>query len=203
MRTGVQPAPNVAEGYAEIAEGIRAIGHLEDSFHFDNERPVHRELVGPARIARALVTNGEWLAFMRDGGYARPELWLSDGWNTGYDRRVVGAGILARSGWCVAHVDAEQGCGLSTSQRRCVASVITKPTRSRAGREMSAERSGMGGCCTRRRDLERIRCGMAMDTQRPIHRIRGTWPRRVRSANTTANSWSIRWCCAAPRARNA
>ncbi len=76
------PRTNATKGYAEIAEGIRAIGHQDDSFHFDNERPVHRELVGPVRIARALVTNGEWLAFMRDGGYARPELWLSDGWAT-------------------------------------------------------------------------------------------------------------------------
>ena len=49
-------------------------------FCFDNETPAHRALVGPVRIARSLVTNGEWLAFMTDGGYARPELWLSDGW---------------------------------------------------------------------------------------------------------------------------
>ena len=37
-------------------------------------------LLQPVRIARALVTNGEWLAFMADGGYATPALWLSDGW---------------------------------------------------------------------------------------------------------------------------
>ena len=47
---------------------------------FDNEGPAHRVLVGPVRIARSLVTNGEWLAFIKDGGYANPTLWLSDGW---------------------------------------------------------------------------------------------------------------------------
>lgn len=66
-------------GYAEIAEGIRTIGHTENSFHFDNEKPAHRALVGPVRIARHLVTNAEWLAFMADGGYATPTLWLMDG----------------------------------------------------------------------------------------------------------------------------
>ena len=39
-------------------------------------------LVGPVKLARALVTNAEWLAFMNDGGYANPMLWLSDGWAT-------------------------------------------------------------------------------------------------------------------------
>ncbi|HVG50572.1 MAG TPA: ergothioneine biosynthesis protein EgtB [Xanthobacteraceae bacterium] len=74
------PRNRTRDGYADISEGVRSIGHAEPTFHFDNERPVHRELVGPVRIARALVTNSEWLAFMRDGGYTRPDLWLSDGW---------------------------------------------------------------------------------------------------------------------------
>src|ERR1700722_17798375 len=62
----------------ELAEGIHTVGHQAQGFCFDNETPAHRALVGPVGIARQLVTNGEWLAFMRDGGYARPELWLSD-----------------------------------------------------------------------------------------------------------------------------
>jgi ergothioneine biosynthesis protein EgtB len=69
-------------GCAELMEGIHTIGHDGNGFHFDNERPAHRALVGPVRIARALVTNDEWLAFMRDGGYRDPSLWLSDGWAT-------------------------------------------------------------------------------------------------------------------------
>jgi ergothioneine biosynthesis protein EgtB len=69
-------------GWCELPEGIHTVGHQAQGFCFDNETPAHRALAGPVRIARNLVTNGEWLAFMRDGGYQRPELWLSDGWAT-------------------------------------------------------------------------------------------------------------------------
>jgi ergothioneine biosynthesis protein EgtB len=71
-----------ANDWCDLPEGIHTIGHQSREFCFDNETPAHRALVGPVRIARNLVTNGEWLAFMRDGGYQRPELWLSDGWAT-------------------------------------------------------------------------------------------------------------------------
>ncbi len=68
------------EGGFELPEGVHTIGHQGRGFCFDNETPAHRALVGPVRISRRLVSNRDWLAFMRDGGYARPELWLSDGW---------------------------------------------------------------------------------------------------------------------------
>src|SRR3984893_12440114 len=68
------------DDWCELPEGIHTVGHQTQGFCFDNETPAHRALVGPVRLARNLVTNGEWLAFMRDGGYARPDLWLSDGW---------------------------------------------------------------------------------------------------------------------------
>ena len=71
-----------AGGFCELPEGIHTVGHQGHDFCFDNETPAHRTLVGPVRLARALVRNGEWLAFMGDGGYTRPELWLSDGWAT-------------------------------------------------------------------------------------------------------------------------
>ncbi|HTG04362.1 MAG TPA: SUMF1/EgtB/PvdO family nonheme iron enzyme, partial [Bradyrhizobium sp.] len=62
-----------------LNEGIHTVGHADDAFHFDNEKPAHRSLVGPVRLARDLVTNAEWLAFMKDGGYSTPTLWLMDG----------------------------------------------------------------------------------------------------------------------------
>jgi ergothioneine biosynthesis protein EgtB len=74
------PKCNPKNGYAELQEGIHTIGHQADGYCFDNEGPSHRVLVGRVRIARALVTNAEWLTFMNDGGYANPALWLSDGW---------------------------------------------------------------------------------------------------------------------------
>ncbi len=58
------------------------VGHADGSFHFDNEKPAHRALVGPVRLARNLVTNAEWLAFMKDGGYGTATLWLMDGFAT-------------------------------------------------------------------------------------------------------------------------
>jgi ergothioneine biosynthesis protein EgtB len=77
------PLPRVYEGggeFAELPSGIHTIGHEGDGFCFDNEQPMHRVLIEGARIARHLVTNAQWLAFMTDGGYATPSLWLSDGW---------------------------------------------------------------------------------------------------------------------------
>jgi ergothioneine biosynthesis protein EgtB len=68
------------EEFVALADGIQAIGHAGSGFCFDNEGPAHEVLLQPVRLARALVTNGAWLEFMADGGYATPTLWLSDGW---------------------------------------------------------------------------------------------------------------------------
>jgi ergothioneine biosynthesis protein EgtB len=62
--------------------GICLVGHEGQGFGFDNEFPRHRVYVEPFALADRPVTCGEWLAFLEDGGYRRPELWLSDGWAT-------------------------------------------------------------------------------------------------------------------------
>ncbi len=62
--------------------GIHAIGHEGPGFAFDNESPRHEVLLRPFRLASRAVTNAEYLEFMRDNGYRRPELWLSEGWDT-------------------------------------------------------------------------------------------------------------------------
>ncbi|WP_394822670.1 ergothioneine biosynthesis protein EgtB [Pendulispora albinea] len=66
-------------------EGLRTIGHGPaadgtTSFSFDNETPRHRLFVPAFSLASRLVTCGEYIDFIEDGGYERPELWLSDGW---------------------------------------------------------------------------------------------------------------------------
>ena len=60
--------------------GVRWIGHDGGGFAFDNEGPRHRVFVAAFEIASRPVNNGEYLRFIEDGGYDRPELWLSDGW---------------------------------------------------------------------------------------------------------------------------
>ncbi len=67
---------------ASTRSATRILDTKISAYCFDNETPAHQELIQPVRIARALVTNREWLAFMADGGYRKPTLWLSDGWAT-------------------------------------------------------------------------------------------------------------------------
>jgi len=83
-------------GAARLAAGVREIGtdparddarHAEP-FAFDNEGPRHRVLIEQTAIARDLVTNAEWRAFMDGDGYASPQLWLMDGY-----------GVVAAEGW--------------------------------------------------------------------------------------------------------
>ena len=83
-------AATAAPAPAAVAEKLRwhthpgavaLIGHEGSSFSFDNERPRHRTLVEPFALASRPVTNREFLQFMQDGGYERPDLWLSDGWD--------------------------------------------------------------------------------------------------------------------------
>jgi len=67
-------------GWAEHEGGEVEIGHRGEGFGFDNEFPRHRAVVTPFALGDRLISCGEWLEFMDDGGYRRPELWLSDGW---------------------------------------------------------------------------------------------------------------------------
>ncbi|KRB76390.1 hypothetical protein ASE01_15520 [Nocardioides sp. Root190] len=79
---GTPAAPTAPDqlGWVEVEGGLVEIGHRDASFSFDNELPLHQAWLEPYRLADRLVTNGEWLEFMADGGYRRADLWLSDGW---------------------------------------------------------------------------------------------------------------------------
>ena len=68
--------------WSRLRGGIVEIGAAGDGFAFDNETPRHKMYLRPYALADRLVTNGEWLDFMADGGYRRPEFWLAAGWAT-------------------------------------------------------------------------------------------------------------------------
>jgi ergothioneine biosynthesis protein EgtB len=74
--------------FASYDGGIAQIGAGDDGFAFDNERPRHRVFLEPYELASRCVTNREVRAFIADGGYRTPELWLSDGW-----------AMIQREGW--------------------------------------------------------------------------------------------------------
>lgn len=67
-------------GLREI--GFGGHGSAVDGFAFDNEGPRHEVMLRPYRLASRLATAGEYLEFMQDDGYRRPEFWMSDGWAT-------------------------------------------------------------------------------------------------------------------------
>jgi ergothioneine biosynthesis protein EgtB len=68
--------------------GLRQMGHGGDGFSFDNETPRHQTFVPGFQMAARPVTNGEFMAFLDDGGYRCADLWLSDGWS-----------VVAKQGW--------------------------------------------------------------------------------------------------------
>ena len=113
-------------GWLDVVEGVARVGAADpadrsgsthddqpsggssyDGFSYDNERPRHRVWIPGGQVATRQVTVADWKEFMADGGYARPELWLSDGWAAvqdegwdapGYWRREDGAGGSASAG---------------------------------------------------------------------------------------------------------
>jgi ergothioneine biosynthesis protein EgtB len=90
-----------ADGWLTLNEGIHTVGHQGGGFHFDNEKPAHRALVGPVKLARNLVTNADWLAFMDDGGYRTATLWLMDGFAAAAEQEWEAPGYWHKtgSGW--------------------------------------------------------------------------------------------------------
>ncbi len=79
-------AVTTAMEWRDFEAELYSIGHDGQGFCFDNETPRHRVFVQPFSLANRLVTNEEYLAFMQDDGYQRPELWLSLGWTAVNER---------------------------------------------------------------------------------------------------------------------
>ncbi len=77
----ISPAQALPLEWRDFPGGVYPIGFEGVGFRFDNEGPRHDVYLEPYRLASRLTTNAEYLQFMRDGGYSRAELWLSDGWD--------------------------------------------------------------------------------------------------------------------------
>ena len=212
--------------WIDCPAGIAHIGHAGDGFAFDNEGPRHRVWLERFELAARPVTNGEYQAFIDDGGYRRPELWLSLGWDAVNARgwtaplywrcdegrwRAFGRARIPRSR------SARAGLPHQLLRSRCVCAV---------GRCAAAHRIRMGGrrgtrgSPNRRTDLRRTlrrirpmrfwlpaRSAASARTSAPAAygsgRRRATRPTPVfvrppvRSASTTASSCAISTCCAA------
>jgi len=89
LRPAYQPdlplSPSVTssqEQWLDYPGGLYAIGHDQPEFAFDNESPRHQVYLQDYWLAARLVTNGEYLEFVQNGGYSKPEYWLSEGWAT-------------------------------------------------------------------------------------------------------------------------
>jgi ergothioneine biosynthesis protein EgtB len=73
-------SPSIESTWTEFDEAIYRIGREGRGFSYDNERPRHRVFLETFQLADQPVTCGEYLQFIEDDGYRRPELWLSEGW---------------------------------------------------------------------------------------------------------------------------
>jgi ergothioneine biosynthesis protein EgtB len=94
-RPAREEQPRAAGGFTPARPGgLFEIGASGDRFFFDNESPIHKVYCDPFQLGRRLVTAGEYCEFIADGGYSRPDLWLSEGWNT-----VLAEGLRAPLYW--------------------------------------------------------------------------------------------------------
>jgi ergothioneine biosynthesis protein EgtB len=85
-RPADEDVPSAPLGWRSVHGGVHLVGHDGQGFAFDNEGPQHRVHLEDFEIASRAVTVEDWLAFMADGGYRRPDLWLSDGWHAVQER---------------------------------------------------------------------------------------------------------------------
>ena len=146
-RANRTPPPAAPLHWLCVGGGIVALGHdalVDGSFHFDNEGPRHEVLLRDFELASRPVTYGEFQAFIADGGYRRPELWLSMGWDwvrAGQRQAPLywqddGASVFTLA-WTRAHRGRCHAAAPELLRSRCLCTL---------GRCAFADRIGMGAC---------------------------------------------------------
>ena len=220
--TAVKPRRSCWIGFGG---GMAAVGHQGAGFCFDNEEPRHHVFLNPFEVASQPVTHGDFLAFIDDGGYTRPELWLSLGWEAVQAQRWTAPMYWERAGWPLDDVHAPWP-RRDRPRHAHGARELLRSRRVRAlGRGAPADRVRVGGGRARsapstgtsqdsgalhplapRADPPDGRPGQLFgdvwewtaQRLRALSRLRGR--RRARSASTTASSCAISTCCVAARA---
>ena len=174
-------------GWIEHGGGPVEIGHRGGGFGFDNEFPVHTVYLTPFGLADRPVTCGEWLSFIEDDGYSRPEFWLSDGWAVVNDAALGRAAVLVarpRRPRPLAPVHAVGLCDPSIRTSRSATSATTRPMRSPTGPACGSRPSRSG----RRSPSPTARATTSCATtfSRPV---RPTHGRRVSSNGIFGDTW--------------
>jgi ergothioneine biosynthesis protein EgtB len=213
------PAPSLK--WQSFPEGVYSAGFEGSGFAFDNEGPRHNVYLEAFRLASRLVTNGEYLEFMRDGGYSNPLLWFSDGWDCVRNNQWNAPLYWEqRDGeWWNYTVEGMQPVLLN--EPVCHVSFYEADAFARwAGARLPSEfewEVAARSCPSPAIFWSRARCirnlqprpsrwrrcsAMCGSGRRALTlRIPVFSPRRARLASTTASSCATRWCCAAARAR--
>ena len=226
-----QPTRRARRGGARACAGSASTAASSRSattaagFAFDNEGPRHRVYIEPFELASRPVTNGEFLAFIDDGGYRRPELWLSEGWAT-VQSTAGGAALLgatADGGFSGIHPrrHARGRSGRAGVPRQLLRGRrVSRAGRARACRPRTSGRSRPPDAAdrgqlrrARRASIPRLRptaaraaCRSSSATSGSGRAVRtrptrATARARARSASTTASSCATSSSCAAARAR--
>jgi ergothioneine biosynthesis protein EgtB len=155
-------APTQPLAWLDFTGGLKEIGHQGPGFAFDNETPRHKVWLEPFRLAMRPATCGEYLGFIEESGYTRPEFWLSDGWATVREQNWEAPLYWSREGgeWSIFTLSGrrqlnltEPVCHLSFYEADAFAKWAGKRLPSEAEWEIAAERVAIAGNFADRRQF--------------------------------------------------